>query len=466
MSELLDVKSTITQYRKWLRLGQLTVANYLGVTKSVMSAIESDPDRKIDIKDIIKLSNLFMCSTDELLGFKSFESKLPFAMNPRLTNIDKDIDKTDKAELNFFHHKLIALNTKKEYQEKNSFKVSEKTIPLAVEELLELIENDGAPVDVYSIASKLKIFVKFSVLNNLSGALIHSTKENGKIINWPGILLNSNQPENRIRFSLAHEIAHFYLGHYQQESVAVSELGRRFTQIEKDADKFASELLMPGKLIEEEFRKLKVNKLNEEHVCELSEKFIVSFQAMLIKLHDKGLITQSQKDSYGLMKVTDIKKRLKKNPKDDVPFDPSILNSLMKKNGFKFEDLNIDSIRLLQEMAYEYYQASVPFNKRATEVKTVYEDTVKWLSKEKIESLNQNVAQIAIPILEANDLEYVDKTPSKGCLWVYYSEHAIPVIEGLKRLKIHFNLAEGGGKATGHRKAWWLKVSEKENKDL
>ncbi|MCM2349690.1 MAG: XRE family transcriptional regulator [Bacteriovoracaceae bacterium] len=469
MSELTDIKSTITEYRKLLRLGQKTVADHLGVSKSVMSAIESDPNRRIEINEIIKLSSLFMCSTDELLGFKGFYSKKlakELSYNTRLTNLDKDLDQTDKAEMNLFHHQLIAFNTKFPYTENKVVEPTEKIRTQAVEDLLKLINSRTAPVDVYSIASKLHIFVKCSVLNNLSGALIHSKKVDGKFKNGPGILLNSNQPESRIRFSLAHEVAHFYLGHYKEETIGVSELGRRFSQIEKDADDFASELLMPTKYIHEEFNKLGVNKLSAQDVYVLSENFIVSFQAMLIKLQTLGYISQSQKETYSSMKVSDIKKGISGSKKDEEEFKPEILTDLMEKNNFSFEDLNIDSIRLLQEMAYEKYQAEVPFNKRKSEVKKVYEETVKWLSEAKKNSLNKNVAEVAKKILDANDIKYVDKTPSNGCLWVVFSEEAEPVIERMKRMNIHFTLAKKGGKATNYQEAWWLRIPDKKNSEV
>lgn len=86
------------------------------------------------------------------------------------------------------------------------------------------------------------------------------------------LLVNSSLPQGRARFSIAHELGHLLLGH--------NPLGRigepRDPDQERQADRFASELLMPESLLREDCEKLPF-----EVLC---RRYRVSRQAMRIRL--------------------------------------------------------------------------------------------------------------------------------------------------------------------------------------
>ena len=69
------------------------------------------------------------------------------------------------------------------------------------------------------------------------------TYQNRKII-----IVNDNVPKGRVRFSVAHELGHYFLKH---GPVALSILNYRPrpTYQEVDANAFASELLMPKPML-------------------------------------------------------------------------------------------------------------------------------------------------------------------------------------------------------------------------
>lgn len=102
----------------------------------------------------------------------------------------------------------------------------------------------------------------------------------------PTITYNANSLNVRCRFSIAHELRHFALSH---RPISFSELfngdlGRDARQ-EREANIFAAELLMP-----------KVALAREAHMFtlkELTSRYMVSVQAMEIRLKELGLVCKN-----------------------------------------------------------------------------------------------------------------------------------------------------------------------------
>jgi Zn-dependent peptidase ImmA (M78 family) len=95
----------------------------------------------------------------------------------------------------------------------------------------------------------------------------------------------------RQRFSIAHELGHYMLGHNDYffldfSDSALENLSR--DEIDKDAEieanEFAAELLMPSELIKEDY---KVNKMDPKV---LAERYKVSEQALWIKLVNMRMV--------------------------------------------------------------------------------------------------------------------------------------------------------------------------------
>lgn len=151
------------------------------------------------------------------------------------------------------------------------------------------------PVKVEDVAKYLGLRVlSMKLEEGISGLLI--TKPD-----MACIVIKDDDATVRQRFSIAHEIGHFALGHQFEagEHVHVdrgyrishrdqkSSTGTDLKEIE--ANQFAASLLMPTSLIREGVRKLRANELYDEHVTKLAEQFKVSEQAMTIRLSVLGL---------------------------------------------------------------------------------------------------------------------------------------------------------------------------------
>lgn len=130
------------------------------------------------------------------------------------------------------------------------------------------------PMDVFGLATALDIKIqRVSLPNNISGYL----KEiNGK---WE-IGVNSLHHPNRQRFTIAHELGHYFL-HRDRAPFEDGFLFRKENQqnfLEREANQFASLLLMPS----HDFRRA----MSGNDISETAKKFGVSEQAATYRLHN------------------------------------------------------------------------------------------------------------------------------------------------------------------------------------
>lgn len=152
-----------------------------------------------------------------------------------------------------------------------------------------LLDNDmlyKVPVDVIGIAKAYGISVYTAEFSNeISGAIRYNEKEEKF-----EIIVNKNNSKERQRFTIAHELGHYFLHREMliNNDIHVDALYRTTTQTdikikqqEKEVDYFAGALLM---------NKMVVERLIESHsIEELAKIFGVSYSAMMVRLNILGL---------------------------------------------------------------------------------------------------------------------------------------------------------------------------------
>lgn len=97
----------------------------------------------------------------------------------------------------------------------------------------------------------------------------------------PTIYINTNKSLTHQRFTLAHELGHYFLGHGSRMRDTKEQLVKR-DPAEISANRFAAELLMPEKKVREYVRDFL-------SVQEMAERFRVSEQAMELRLKNLAL---------------------------------------------------------------------------------------------------------------------------------------------------------------------------------
>lgn len=359
--------------RRYLRLSQSVVAEVLGTTRQAVASFEKD-QRAPNLTQLAGLANLYRLTLDELVGVQrsAIAPHLAPAILPRL-NSSTELGDDDRLELTAFKTYL----SRRPARHVLHFKQTRlETVSAVVRRLLKERGFESAtPVPVFALIAQFGVEIRFTALDALAGALLLGDDEHPT-----GILVNSDQPFERQRFSAAHELAHLLLGHEPKENSFLSFLGRRFEPEEMDADAFAGELLVPTELLTEKMKAF-ANGPVDESVYLLARTFAVSFQAMTFRLAKLGALRPEQQKKLDATKPSDVAKRLRGHESSKTPFESAWVAKAaasLPKNWH--ESAGPDTVRTLQESAYLYYLTKVPEGSAADSAGGVYEQVAKWVA--------------------------------------------------------------------------------------
>jgi len=183
----------------------------------------------------------------------------------------------------------------------------------------------GPILDLTLLAERAGIFVVHSPLGG--------TSISGVTFAVPGmaplVVLNSEHPADRQRWSLAHEIGHLVMHRLPSASM------------EDEANTFASALLMPADDIRPAFLG---RKIDLKVLAALKPEWRVSMQALLMRARGIGAISENQ--AQYLWKLISARKyRLREPPELDFPSEkPTVVASIIKLHletfGYTFTDLS------------------------------------------------------------------------------------------------------------------------------
>ena len=164
-----------------------------------------------------------------------------------------------------------------------------------VRKLLKEHKVTAAPVPVEKIATTLGAQVRYSEFDDELSGMIYIKGSR------PIIGVNSLHPENRQRFTIAHELAHLVLHRRLIEDYV--HVDKRFPvlmrdassatgtqRMEMEANHFAAELLMPVFLLSSMLKKNGFDIDDKEPLEKLSRKFRVSKQALDYRISNLNYI--------------------------------------------------------------------------------------------------------------------------------------------------------------------------------
>lgn len=164
--------------------------------------------------------------------------------------------------------------------------ISEK-IELLADNILSDLNIKTTPIPVEEIASKVQIKISRAPSKDFSGLLI---RKDGRAL----IGVNSEEASVRQRFTIAHELGHFFL-HPQKDAFVDyrnhkdSKRDLVTTLKERQANSFAAALLIPRKNITKDFKNSAKGLSDYEITNILAARYEVSEDAMKYRLKDLGL---------------------------------------------------------------------------------------------------------------------------------------------------------------------------------
>jgi len=150
--------------------------------------------------------------------------------------------------------------------------------------VLEKMKINSAPVSVEDIAAHCNIVIKRASNSNFSGVLLR--KEDMAFM-----AINSDESPARQRFTIAHELGHFFLHETKETFIDYRDNKKNVVRDKReiDANKFAAALLMPKKPLLKDIKSFLENGLDKEITTFLAKKYEVSEDAMTFRLMNLNL---------------------------------------------------------------------------------------------------------------------------------------------------------------------------------
>ena len=221
--------------------------------------------------------------------------------------------------------------------------------------------DDNSPIDLISLMSTNSnitlIFYPFK--EEISGVCIKSANL---------IAINSNSTLGRQTFSIAHELYHYF---YDGEKTSISLCAQGNFKVEKEANLFASYLLMPDSSFTRFYNKLTndgTKKIDLHDILEIEQYFRVSRNAVLVRLIQEEYITSEESEQY--------KRNIVKNAKKygfDVSLylaadfeEPKTYGSYLKK-ALELKELGLISDGKYEEYLLEAYRSDIVFDDNGEE---------------------------------------------------------------------------------------------------
>ena len=142
--------------------------------------------------------------------------------------------------------------------------------------VLERLGGACPPVELERLCEKAGVALFVRPFDYVAGVLIRDAV-------FPVIVVNARERHTRQRFTIAHELGHYFLNHRGRTFAEPGSDGRQ----ERDAELFAACLLMPEAWLRDEWAAYAGNAENRPRV--LAEFFDVSLAALEIRVRELGL---------------------------------------------------------------------------------------------------------------------------------------------------------------------------------
>ena len=290
----------LQEARKARGLTQQEVADSLGFARTTVTALEKG-ERRTRPNELIQMARLYGRPVGDFVGAKDPVSDFTVQFRAAVSNLDsQQVHDELRLAVETFQRlceDYLQLENLNEAPLSHSYPpqyLTDGTSPeVAAEDvasserhrlalgdgpflnLRETLENDVG-LRVFSIELPSRVAGMFGYTEELGGC----------------IAVNSRHPQDRQRWSLAHEYGHFLTDRFRSEVSLLAWHGRSRTG-ERFADAFARCLLMPAAGLRRRFNELSRaadGKITAAEICQLAYHYFVSVEAMMRRLEELRLL--------------------------------------------------------------------------------------------------------------------------------------------------------------------------------
>lgn len=232
----------------------------------------------------------------------------------------------------------------------------------ALEVRSQLGVDDTSPIDLVALVGTKSdlTLVFYPFKEEISGMCI-------RLANL--IAINSKSTLGRQAFSIAHELYHYF---YDGEKTTISYMDDyNDTKIEKEANIFASYLLMPDLTFTRLYNRLTNNgkkQIDLNQILEIEQYFKVSRNAVLIRLIQEGYITKEASEQYKINIIKNAKK-YGYDAKLYLPIDADKRKTFgaYLKQALELKDLGLISDGKYEEYLLDAYREDIVFDENGQE---------------------------------------------------------------------------------------------------
>jgi Zn-dependent peptidase ImmA (M78 family)/transcriptional regulator with XRE-family HTH domain len=318
----------LTLAREAAGLTQGVVAAECGVSQALMSKIEHGLERPTEdlmrrVAEACEVPLPFLHQQEALLG----EGLVDFFHKKRLTLPAKPLRRAN-ALANVTRLETMHLMRTLELTDVAPF----PSFPLdeygSIEEIAQMVRATwrippGPLPDLVAIleAAAVPIFTLSLGHEKLSAISMPGVEAGGHII-----ILNRDLPASALRFALAHELGHLVM----HQGVATSDM-------EREADEFASALLMPASDISQSLRNVRFRDLGG-----LKTVWRVSLAALIYRAHQLGAISDRHYRTLNIQ-LNQLPGGRKREPGESEPEQPRLIRYVIehyeKELDYNFRDI-------------------------------------------------------------------------------------------------------------------------------
>ena len=290
----------LQEARRARGLTQQEVAESLELARTTVTAVEKG-ERRIRPDELISLAELYGRPVSSFVGSRapsaSFAVQFRTSVN-RIGSLEaQQALSRGVQEFQDLCEDYLWLETSTGSRPRNSYPPEYDTAGLLPEEGAEDVAasernrlglGDGPLLNLREVLENevgLRVFY-IRLPSHLAGIFAFTEDLGGCIA------VNSLHPEERRRWSMAHEYGHFLTSRFRPELTTLRQPGR-VSATERFADTFAAALLMPAPGLRRRFYQVSRagdGSVNAAEVCRLAHNYFVSVEAMFLRLEELRLI--------------------------------------------------------------------------------------------------------------------------------------------------------------------------------
>lgn len=292
----------LSDARRARRLTQQQAAEALGVARTTITAMEQGV-RRPRPSELLTLARIYGRQVGDLLRPGTEDRGPGFVVQLRNARGPSDVVPEEERDQDIQRFEGLCrwyaelenlLETPLPRHNPDPYDVSNTPPERAAEAVATSERNrlglgDGPIGDIWAILETdvgLRIFVMEMMNSRIAGMFVFSGEFGGCIA------VNGKHPEEKRRWTVAHEYGHFLTDRFKGE-ITVLRGARRVSAGERFADAFARSFLMPTSGLVRRFDAIRRGKdapISPADVLQLSHLYKVSFEAMMWRLEDLKLL--------------------------------------------------------------------------------------------------------------------------------------------------------------------------------